>query len=249
MVGIIASCPPHGDQTDAPQLADPLRAVLPRRFGGGHGLRNIGRWRCAGAGRHSAPRHTAEPAASAPPVVVAASRRELWAESRVDVGDLIVDSTARIRGVVLDDSDRNPVPGAVVSGTDGSRTTSDSVGAFLIESVTAGTLRLLARCEGYASRSTVSLQVQSGENIEGVELRLDLARIITGRVVEKNGGPIAGARIEARRPAVAMIVDGPHAISNVDGFFELGPLPAGEVAAGQECFVELDLERMRTSRD
>lgn len=65
---------------------------------------------------------------------------------------------------------------------------------------------------------------------------------IGGRVLGEDGKPAAGVRIEALTPHAAGGNGPPHtagAVSNQDGSFEIGPLPAGDYLVGTELSMRL----------
>jgi hypothetical protein len=72
-------------------------------------------------------------------------------------------------------------------------------------------------------------RVAVADLMEGVEEVPEPARVISGRINQVGGQAIAGAWIEVRLPGATNIYQGPRAQSDIDGFFELGPLPRGSV--------------------
>ena len=87
--------------------------------------------------------------------------------------------------------------------------TSDSSGGFTIKNVPAGRYRFLATHTGYVDKHYQSsgadtgavLALQAGQEVKGVLFRMTLASVITGRVNDEDGEPMALIQVVAlRRP-------------------------------------------------
>lgn len=88
--------------------------------------------------------------------------------------------------------------------TQGATTTSD--GRFLLKEVEPGRYRLTAGRNGYVRREYGQrspgrpgsiLELSPGQEIEGLSIELIPAAVVTGRVYDEDGEPVAGAMIEA----------------------------------------------------
>lgn len=153
-------------------------------------------------------------------------RATLWPEALVDVGDLVLHADASVVGRVIDDQDR-PVPHAKVTASP-AETRADGDGAFALRGLAAGAHALHAEAPGHARGRAVMVRLNAGATERDVELRVDRARELSGRVETDYGGPIAGALIEARVDEVALADATPLRVeSDAYGAFTLGPLPRG----------------------
>src|SRR5207249_1216611 len=95
-------------------------------------------------------------------------------------------------GVVLDGADR-PVPGVGVTALQGDQThnsITDTQGRFSF-AVRHGTVRLLARKDGYAgNRDGVLITVSPGQQLRGVTLRIVAGAGVTGAVLDARRKPV-----------------------------------------------------------
>lgn len=140
---------------------------------------------------------------------------------------------AVIRGQVIARATREPVPGAVVSGEVGrgrrgrdTTAVADAEGRFVLRGLSSGAIAISARGRGYASSSPTTVQVGIGEQVEDVQVLVDGAYSIIGRVVKQGTQEgIAGARIGA----FSMTGGGGEALDPTDetGAFEIPGLRPG----------------------
>ena len=147
----------------------------------------------------------------------------LWPDAEVDIGDLVLHAQTCVRGTVLDEAGQ-PVPKATVHAGRLVAMTGDG-GWFELSTLAAGRHLVCAEAPGYAGRP-VAIELAEGETKEAIELRLDRARTLSGRVATRHGQIIAGASIEARLDQASA----PMTLAcDAEGRFEVGPLPAGKV--------------------
>lgn len=120
--------------------------------------------------------------------------------------------TARIRGQVLA-SDGQPLRRALVRVTAGEirvtrAATTDAEGRFEVKDLPAGRYSVNASKGGFVSldygqrRPTEagrSLQIGDGETLDRIEFRLPRGAVITGRIVDEYGDPVAGAQVQPLR--------------------------------------------------
>jgi len=121
-------------------------------------------------------------------------------------------STGTIQGVVLDNTTGQPISSVDIDLPDirGQRISaeSDADGRFTLAGVPAGTHRVMANKQGYASaqlegrkRSApgwfggVFFTVAAGEQITNAVIRLNPWGIVIGRVVDSNAAPVDGASV------------------------------------------------------
>jgi hypothetical protein len=167
-------------------------------------------------------------------------------------------------GTVVDDYGRQ-VAGAVVEALrmrDGqwaavATSASDDQGAFRLRELTAGEYEVRARKSGFSDEAVSGVAVPSPPEAPPLELTLERAGVLRGRVVEDNGRPAKGATVMLRDTGAATA---PTAVAGEDGTFAINGLPAGvygaqarlgvfvsavedgiELQAGAEAFVELQL--------
>lgn len=157
---------------------------------------------------------------------------EVPPEGRDDVV-VTVEAQAHLAGVVVDAAGA-PVPGAEVHvylRTDATNrryeVAADAAGRFVLNDVWPAGTTLEALAPGHGASAPVKFVPRPGERRDGLVLRLGAARRLTGRVVDAEGAPVAGARVRARqqrgrwlsdtvrtdgdgRFAVDGVSDGPH---------------------------------------
>jgi hypothetical protein len=128
-------------------------------------------------------------------------------------------------------ADGERLPRALVSVMTGGRalvTKADEKGEFRLQGLPAGAVQLLAedRVTGGSSAS-VALQLSEGETREGVELRIEPNRTLSGTIVS-GGQPVAGARVSAAAQGIAGSAS--EAVSGLTGRFSVR-LPAAATRA------------------
>ncbi len=115
---------------------------------------------------------------------------------------------AVVRGQVIARDTGKPVRGAIVKaeaerrstlGRDVQRTAvSDEKGEFVLRGLASGSLELEARGRGYASSQPTVVQVGIGEEVDGIQVFVDGAFSISGRVVKKGTKTgVPGAQVGA----------------------------------------------------
>ncbi|MCL4692613.1 MAG: RNA polymerase sigma factor [Candidatus Hydrogenedentes bacterium] len=116
-------------------------------------------------------------------------------------------TTATVSGRVYDMATGDPVPNAEISSHVGEqryKAMSDPQGRYVFESVEAGEFSMLCRSangyylaheryEGGPSPYRRTLNLTAGRHYEGIDFALEKGLAITGRVVDPNGSPVAGA--------------------------------------------------------
>lgn len=113
---------------------------------------------------------------------------------------------AAVEGKVTDAATGRPVRKAEVTlrgltqsgnppDTDNYVVETDGNGHFLVQ-ITPGKYQATASRAGYLSRPAAPLTLEAGQHA-AVELKLLPAGVISGRIVNMNGEPVAGARVEA----------------------------------------------------
>ena len=130
-------------------------------------------------------------------------------EAQVEGKPLVIDFTlvpgALIRGQVVARDTREPVAGALVRASlqgargEGARdVVAEADGSFVLRGLAAGAVEISARARGYATASPAVVQVGIGEHVEDVQVFVDRAYSISGRVVKTGTQDgIAGARVGA----------------------------------------------------
>jgi protocatechuate 3,4-dioxygenase beta subunit len=137
-----------------------------------------------------------------------------------------------VSGIVLDDRDGSPVAGAEVTaradtgagnGLDGLRlAVSDDAGRFSLQHMESGSYTVTAIAPGFEA-GTVPVQVGSGQQVDGVEIRLTAGRTVRGRLTDPSGNGIASAQVLA---APSGTIDefgatAAKAVTDVGGRFQL----------------------------
>ncbi|QDV06647.1 RNA polymerase sigma factor [Planctomycetes bacterium Poly30] len=143
----------------------------------------------------------------------------------VDLGELVMRSAGGVTGTILD-AGGLPIGGAQVWSTVNQRLAETGPdGHFQIASLRPGELDLLCEAPGYLA-SKVHLEVTPGEFRDVGQVSLRPGDIVTGRVLDDGGEPVADARIELTEPRSAPALRSPrpgrastHSLG--DGSFEL----------------------------
>ncbi|HYI13204.1 MAG TPA: carboxypeptidase-like regulatory domain-containing protein [Thermoanaerobaculia bacterium] len=143
-------------------------------------------------------------------------------------------------------------------------------GSFVVENVPPGRVTLHAVAAGYARGTVSGIEVEEGKRAEGVELSLQRAARVHGRITGTDGKPLVGVRMSVRDES-----DGPSfrnpmfnftdsTSSDADGMYGLATVPPGEqtvvfskqgyarqhktiaVTAGKELRLDVTLDAGRT---
>jgi len=75
------------------------------------------------------------------------------------------------------------------------RTDADDAGSFVLGSVPEGTYRVFAFADAWYCPEPRVVTVRAGEPVDGIEVGLERAGAVSGRVVDRFGGGIAGAAV------------------------------------------------------
>ena len=118
-------------------------------------------------------------------------------ELRAGTAVLKLKSGPKFNGVIHNDSGQ-PISHAIISATrenamDSSTAVTDSSGRFNFKNLKAGDYSLVVSAETYAPDFR---DFAAGETNSPLDITLKKGRVIRGKVVDKNGQPIAGARVE-----------------------------------------------------
>lgn len=142
-----------------------------------------------------------------------------------------------IEGLVLDAQTGAPIKRAQIwlngpQCTDGGALT-DASGRFVLDNIDPGTYDLSARHSRYldqrygakrpGGRGT-ALIVAPGQRLKDLEIRLWRAASVTGRVVDEDGQPLKGARVQIGRARRYVV---PEAYTNDLGEYRLSGIPPG----------------------
>ncbi|HED65469.1 MAG TPA: sigma-70 family RNA polymerase sigma factor [Planctomycetes bacterium] len=160
--------------------------------------------------------------------------------------DFTLDRGVRVEGHVVDAN------GSAVEGAEAyigfSRFAYDRIdpeffpgGAFAFPAVGRGMQTLVVEAEGYAPSRTVLAIPDHGDVLFGVEVVLDPAHFVAGRVLDESGDPIEGVRVF---PLYFCEYMDTQATSDASGRFRLEGLPGSDLAlefyAPGKCYQRLE---------
>lgn len=149
---------------------------------------------------------------------------------------------ARIRGRTLD-GEGAALPGIAVVCTNGTATRSDNDGRFEIAGIAPGSCSMLAEGDGCVAVPSGPIQLRGQEVVDGIELVLERACFVAGRVATPDGMPLAGARVVGSLhlvqtrpgvPAIAFAASTRTVVTDAAGRFRIGPFVPGEIALAVE---------------
>ncbi len=129
--------------------------------------------------------------------------------------------TGSVRGRVVEAGvSRSGVKGALVIASDSWTGVLDTVhtgneGGFVFPRLPAGRAELEVRMKGYAGQARRTVPVRAGETVSGVVVTLARSAILTGRVLDAAGRPIAGAEVRALDARSRTGKDGSFRLSGV----------------------------------
>jgi hypothetical protein len=117
--------------------------------------------------------------------------------------------TGSISGRIFDADTRLPVRGAHVTANGRNDAITDSEGRYSILNLTPGTYSVGNKKDmGGALGADQSVIVSAGRNISGIDFYFRLFSEISGRVLDGDGNPISGMKVEARFKEYLSYVDG-----------------------------------------
>jgi protocatechuate 3,4-dioxygenase beta subunit len=157
------------------------------------------------------------------------------AQSVTDV-EVPVDRGYVVSGLIKSDAGK-PLGGVRVSASRDSppfgqaaRTKSNPDGTYALEGMLPGNYRVSAWEEGYGSSGGTRARVVAAD-VGNIDLTLPVAMTVSGLVVNSQGKPVEGARvqarIESRRSGGSMFTTGDGSMSGPDGKFELKRITEG----------------------
>jgi protocatechuate 3,4-dioxygenase beta subunit len=102
-------------------------------------------------------------------------------------------------------------------------------GSFTLNDVMPGRVEVVASADGYVRGTANGIDVAEGQSIENVEVRLDRAARVKGRVTSTDGQPLAGVSVSvADRPVQRPGPRSDRATTDGDGLYELSTVPPGD---------------------
>jgi len=149
---------------------------------------------------------------------------------------------SRVSGRVIDKATGRPVtafdaglsisrPGAAIMlAAPVMRSFTSDDGAFAIDGVPAATHILAVTAPGYVMARVPNVTVESGKNVEGVEVALDAGVRVHGHVTGTDGAPLGGVLVRVD-PALAThgaAMNDPYALTDPDGEYVLDNLDPGD---------------------
>ena len=154
---------------------------------------------------------------------------------------------AAVEGLILTDGTPNPVAGAVVEirRVDGTapqiyRGVSAGDGSFRIDGIRPGEYRAIARKPGFltwefgqrnSSRSGSAFNLDAGQSVQNLEIRLVPAGLIHGRLSDRRGNPVGAAEVFALVPGyrdgLRILKVFQSTVSDDRGYYRLFNLPPG----------------------
>ncbi len=157
------------------------------------------------------------------------------ANEEKDLGDIVLDASATIKGTVVD-PDGKPVGPAIVYLLKGndiiSSTASDNQGNFVFDTnIPTGTYSITATTysmetmqmlrEGYAPGTTTGVIATQGSSTTGVTVRLGVSGIISGRVTDMQGNPVRNIFVVAYPTQHEPTFFGSFALTNDNGEYRM----------------------------
>ncbi len=141
----------------------------------------------------------------------------------------------RIAGVVLDSPTRRPIPDFQIytmraAGMGGMRPKSFSSGdgSFTLEHLPAGRVDLSAAAVGYVRGTLNGVEVTDGKTTANVELRLDPAGRVSGRVTSRDGETLSGVYVSVMQGGARGGTISDSATTDSNGEFKLESVPPGD---------------------
>ena len=169
------------------------------------------------------------------------------------VADFALGRGGVVRGRVVARDTGKPVARAIVhayAGEGFASAEADDDGAFTLRTLDGGMAILSARGRGYASSAPTRLGLDAGKHVDGVEVTVDPAFSISGRVVLHDAPSQGIAAVTVRAHNTGAI--SASAISNADGAFEIHGVAPGKcylVADGAGILLQTAVTVVVVDRD
>jgi len=148
-------------------------------------------------------------------------------EMRIDFDQPVATATLRVVDAITNAPIRAMVRGELADNSGGRRgvfAETNEDGVARIDNAPEGTAKVFVRADGYVDRE---LNVQVGVDVGEVRVMLSKGAALRGRVVERNGAPIANAKILGGYPSLVASQGRFEANTDANGRFEIGGASAG----------------------
>jgi protocatechuate 3,4-dioxygenase beta subunit len=159
----------------------------------------------------------------------------------------VEEKKASIEGTVIELASGKPLKGVnlmLIRSTPGSRggTTSDEAGHFIFKDLEAGTYMLVANHPRYGTqmygarpgtRRGMPVSLAAGQELKGIDFKLQSTAVISGKVVDEDGEPLKGVMVAAvqsfyRRGGRQLAPAGPMNNTNDLGEFRISNVAEGK---------------------
>jgi protocatechuate 3,4-dioxygenase beta subunit len=168
-------------------------------------------------------------APSDPTTIVAGDNNELALNEAASIRGVVVDQRgAPVTSYVIEVTRHRPARGAPrtrrVRGQ--MLQIDDTEGRFEISGLQAGQYVLGVAAEGWPPNASDNIDVDAGELVRGIRIVMDDGAVLSGRIVDGDGDPVAGA--EVKLDAIALNrVRVSAVVSDEDGHYDLDGVPKG----------------------
>lgn len=102
----------------------------------------------------------------------------------------------------------------------------DAEGRFVIEKVAVRPSELIVTAPGFA-RSRIAIELEKGKNLDDLEVKLDRAGTVIGRVTGPNGTAVEGVRVFVQSDEPGVLYRDPST-TDANGEYRLEAIPLGE---------------------
>lgn len=137
-----------------------------------------------------------------------------------------------ISGIVVDAATNNPLAGAKVSLEMSTRET-DTEGRFRFPGLKPRAYSLGAERQGFAKLEHHAVRLSPAEDVTNIVLRMAPESVISGRVLNAKGAPVRASIALTRADFPSHVAS---ALTESDGLFRLGALPAGRYKLSAQAF-------------